>query len=199
MLSVAHPPPRSGGGGPREAWWRGRLTRRFTVVGGVSSRPAPLPPRKRAVPLPRYRGAGSALTPAAAVRQISSPRAARPQLGDFLVASVIAAFFDVVGRDLELRPGLTLQFRDLFGARHGGLRRIVLLQHAIERRERLDARKRKPCAFERQVAEMKPYRPRLGDFLDLVEIARGAVPIADVSTPRPMALLSKTKPEKSVD
>src|SRR5271155_3344797 len=37
----------SGGGGPREAWWRGRLTRRFVVVAGETTRPAPLPPRKR--------------------------------------------------------------------------------------------------------------------------------------------------------
>src|SRR5580698_7043427 len=42
----------------REAWWRGRLTRRFVFVADISSRPAPLPPRKSAVPLPRYRGAG---------------------------------------------------------------------------------------------------------------------------------------------
>jgi hypothetical protein len=35
----------SGGGGPREAWWRGRVTRRFVFTAGQSSRSAPLPPR----------------------------------------------------------------------------------------------------------------------------------------------------------
>jgi hypothetical protein len=44
------PPPRSGGGGPCEAWWRGRAAKRLAV------RPAPLPPRKGVVPLPRFAG-----------------------------------------------------------------------------------------------------------------------------------------------
>jgi hypothetical protein len=39
---------RSGGGGPCEAWWRGR----------VREGKAPLPPRQGAVPPPRYCGAG---------------------------------------------------------------------------------------------------------------------------------------------
>ena len=38
-----------------------------------------------------------------------------------------------------------------------------------------------PRAFERHVAKMEPHRPRLGDLLDLVEIARGAVPVADAA------------------
>ena len=52
----------SGGGGPREAWWRGLLTRRFVVVerifddAGAPSTIRSL--RARMVPLPRYRGAG---------------------------------------------------------------------------------------------------------------------------------------------
>ena len=40
---------------------------------------------------------------------------------------------------------------------------------------------RQPRAFERHVAEIEPHRPRLGDLLDLVEIARGAGPVADAA------------------
>ena len=49
-----------GGGGPCEAWWRGLLTRRFVVVEGGSSRPAPSPPHCCAArsPLPHLRGGG---------------------------------------------------------------------------------------------------------------------------------------------
>jgi hypothetical protein len=50
-----YPPPRSETGrgrGTREAWWRGR------AVLEQAPRPTPLPPRKRAVPPPRYCGAG---------------------------------------------------------------------------------------------------------------------------------------------
>jgi anaerobic magnesium-protoporphyrin IX monomethyl ester cyclase len=47
----------SGQGGPREAWRKGRLTRRVTVA-EKSTRPAPPPPRKSAVILPHLRGGG---------------------------------------------------------------------------------------------------------------------------------------------
>ncbi len=65
-----YPPPRSGGGGPREAWWRGLLSQSFVAVAEeirtstcnnescVALRPAPPPPRKSAVPLPRFHGGG---------------------------------------------------------------------------------------------------------------------------------------------
>ncbi len=53
----------SGGGGPPEGWWRGRLTRRFVFVARLSSRPAPLPPRFR-LRAPRFGG----LKPAVARR-----------------------------------------------------------------------------------------------------------------------------------
>src|SRR5262249_13938744 len=45
----------------------------------------------------------------------------------------------------------------------------------------LNASESEPRAFERRVAETKTHRPRLGDLLDFVEIARGAVPIADAA------------------
>ena len=45
----------------------------------------------------------------------------------------------------------------------------------------LEVREGEPRAFERHVAEIEPHRPRLGDLLDLVEIARRAVPIADAA------------------
>jgi hypothetical protein len=35
--------------------------------------------------------------------------------------------------------------------------------------------------LQRYVAEEEPHRPRLGDLLDLVEVARGAAPIADAA------------------
>jgi len=53
-----HPSPRSGGGGPCVAWWRGPGHRHFACVAEQSSTLPPLPPRKCAVPPPRYRGAG---------------------------------------------------------------------------------------------------------------------------------------------
>ena len=43
-------PHASAGGGPREAWWRGRLTRDFVVVVERSSSQTPRPPCKSAVP-----------------------------------------------------------------------------------------------------------------------------------------------------
>jgi hypothetical protein len=50
----------SGGGGPREAWWRGLLTRRCTFVEGEfdeACAPSTIRSlRARMVPLPRYRG-----------------------------------------------------------------------------------------------------------------------------------------------
>ena len=52
----------AGEGGPREAWWRGRLTRRFVVVERIfdeARAPSTIRSlRARMVPLPRYRGAG---------------------------------------------------------------------------------------------------------------------------------------------
>ena len=56
-------PRESGGGGPCEAWWRGRLIQRAAFVAGESSKLAPLPPRKCAIPLPRFRGAGKIAQP----------------------------------------------------------------------------------------------------------------------------------------
>jgi hypothetical protein len=53
-------PRASGEGGPSCAarWWKGRWTRHFVVVERVSSSQTPLPPRKSAVPLPRFHGGG---------------------------------------------------------------------------------------------------------------------------------------------
>ena len=53
-------PRESGGGGPREAWWRGLLTWRFVVVAeNIVAAGAPSTTLlRRVVPLPRYRGAG---------------------------------------------------------------------------------------------------------------------------------------------
>jgi hypothetical protein len=106
------------------------------------------------------------------------------QLGEFFVAAVIAAFFDVVGRDLELLLGVALQRSDLLDTPHSRFRRIVLLQHAVERRERFDFCKREPRALERDVAEKEPHRPGFGDLLGFIEIARGAVPVADAAMER---------------
>jgi hypothetical protein len=58
---VCPPPCKRGRGTMRvqRAWWRGRVTRRSAFVAEEARRLAPLPPRKSAVPPPRYRGAGS--------------------------------------------------------------------------------------------------------------------------------------------
>ena len=53
---IYFPPPRSGGGGPREAWWRGPLRWSFVVGAERSSRPAPRPPRSARSPLPAIAG-----------------------------------------------------------------------------------------------------------------------------------------------
>jgi hypothetical protein len=39
-------------------------------------------------------------------------------------------------------------------------------------------------AFERHIAEMKLHRSRLSDFFDLVEIARGAIPVPETTAKR---------------
>src|SRR5208282_469595 len=58
-----YPPPRSGGGGPHEAWWRGRPAQMNASFGEQSVLlPTPLPPRKCAVPPPRFRGEGGPRT-----------------------------------------------------------------------------------------------------------------------------------------
>ncbi len=77
--SVASAPTKVGEGDPAFARWRGRLTRRFVVGAEISSRPAPRPPRKSAVPPPRYRGAGRVTPPRAAAR--SGGRAWRGRKG----------------------------------------------------------------------------------------------------------------------
>ncbi len=52
-------PPRDSGEGDRAlARWAGRGTRRHSCVDNEASSQTPPPPRKRAVPLPRYRGGG---------------------------------------------------------------------------------------------------------------------------------------------
>ena len=70
-------PRASGGGGPRVAWWRGRLTRRFVVVAREIVAACAPPTALRAVPPPRYRVAGSiALAFALA---FAHPAAAQPK------------------------------------------------------------------------------------------------------------------------
>ena len=102
------------------------------------------------------------------------------QLGKLLVAFVVAALGDVIGHGGELLCRFVVQALALRLARPLGLRRAVV-DEPIERRERLDAREREPRTLERHVAEIKPHRPRLGDLLDLVEIARSAGPVADTA------------------
>jgi hypothetical protein len=102
------------------------------------------------------------------------------ELGKLLVAPVIAAAHDQLARRSEVRPRLRRKLRALHGTRRLRLRRTVV-DEPVERRERRDARESEPRAFERHVAEKEPHRPRLGDLLDLIEIARGAVPVADAA------------------
>ena len=103
------------------------------------------------------------------------------QLRQLLVAPVIAARLNVIVRDRDLLLRLVFQLRNLLRAQHLRLRRIILFQHPVQRRERLDPRKRQPRALERHVAEIKPHRTRFGDLLHLVEIGCRAGPIADTA------------------
>ena len=114
-------------------------------------------------------------------RQVREPPLApehRVQFGDFLVALVVAAFGDEFARDGELRAGFLLEPRGLggVGARGSG---GAGFEEAVQRREGFAAREREPRAFQRDVAEVEPHRPRLRDLLDLVEIARGGGEVAD--------------------
>src|SRR5258708_3747710 len=102
------------------------------------------------------------------------------ELGKLLVAPVVAAALDQLARRREVHPRRLRELRALLGAGRLRLRRTIV-DEPVERRKRGDAREREPRAFERHIAEIKPHRPRLGDLLDLVEIARGAVPIADTA------------------
>jgi hypothetical protein len=102
------------------------------------------------------------------------------EFGKFLIAPVIAAALDQLARRGEVHPCLLRELRALLGAGLHGRRRTVV-DEPIERRERRDAGESEPRAFERHVAEKEPHRPRLGDLLDLVEIARGATPVADAA------------------
>src|SRR5271155_886533 len=54
-------PRESGGGGPCEAWWRGRLNRSFAFFAGESLRPAPLPPPLGRAPPPVFTGEDKSL------------------------------------------------------------------------------------------------------------------------------------------
>ena len=58
-------------------------------------------------------------------------------------------------------------------------RRRAWLDEPVQRRESFAPRQGQPRALKRAIAEVEPHRPWLGDLLDLVEVARGAVPIAD--------------------
>jgi hypothetical protein len=60
----------SGGGGPREAWWRGRLTRSLSFDERDSSRPAPLPPSSAC-----FASSGWSPLPAIAGREAKARRA----------------------------------------------------------------------------------------------------------------------------
>ena len=102
------------------------------------------------------------------------------QLSELLVAPVVAAGLDVIGRRGELLRRLVVQGLALCLARPLRLRRAVI-DEPIERRERLAVREREPRTLERHVAKKEPHWPRLSDLLDLIEIARGAVPIADAA------------------
>ena len=58
MKSDSFLPRESGEGGPSEGRWKGRRTQRAPFVDNTATSQAPLPPRKSAVPLPRFHGGG---------------------------------------------------------------------------------------------------------------------------------------------
>ena len=57
-VTLSFLPRENGGGGPREAWWKGRGTQRNSFDDSETTTQTPPPPRNGAVPLPRYRGGG---------------------------------------------------------------------------------------------------------------------------------------------
>jgi hypothetical protein len=102
------------------------------------------------------------------------------QFSQFRVATVITTSLNVFCGNSELFRSLIFQERRLNVIRLGPLRRTVISQF-LERRERFDFGEREPRAFKRHVAKKEPHRPGLGDLLNLIEIACGAVPVADVA------------------
>src|SRR5579883_1316072 len=76
----AYPPPRSGGGGPCETWWRGLRPIRI-----IPNRRRPPSTALRAVPLPRFRGGGK-LRPFQFASQIAQRtfNMRRAELGGFV-------------------------------------------------------------------------------------------------------------------
>ena len=101
------------------------------------------------------------------------------ELAELLVAPMVAALGDELARDVELPcapRSLSAAAAAASGTTGGGgLGSTRPLSGANASR----SRQREPRALERDVAEIKPHRPRLGDLLRLVEIALCAVPVAD--------------------
>src|SRR5271169_164435 len=102
------------------------------------------------------------------------------QFGEFLVAQVVAALFNEVGSDGKLLCRFVMQAVTLRLASRLRLH-WAIVGEPIERRERLAARKGEPSAFERQVTEIETHPPQLGDLLDFVKMAHGAIPTADAA------------------
>jgi hypothetical protein len=63
-----------------------------------------------------------------------------------------------------------------------GIKKLLGDWKRYKRRERRGAREGEPRAFERQIAQINPHRAWLRDLLDVIEIARGTVPVSDAAT-----------------
>ncbi len=91
---------------------------------------------------------------------------------------MIAAFGYELARRVELFVRLLQEPRGLGPVGQSGRRRARLGER-VQRREGFALRQSEPRAFEREVAEIEPHRPRLGDLLHVVEVAPRAVPFAE--------------------
>jgi hypothetical protein len=114
-------------------------------------------------------------------RQIGEAAAAGDdgvKLGELLIAAVVAAFGDELAPNVELLQRLSLEPGRRGRVGQSGRRR-ARFDEAVQRRGRFDSRKRKPRPFERDVAQIKPHRPWLGDLRRFGEIAPRAVPVAE--------------------
>ena len=100
------------------------------------------------------------------------------ELGELRIPPMIAAIRDQLARRVELLARFLQEPRGLGGVGRSGRRR-ARVDEAVQRREGLDARKSEARSLERAIAKKEPHRPQLGDLLDLVEVARCAIPVAD--------------------
>jgi hypothetical protein len=97
------------------------------------------------------------------------------ELGQFLVATMVAAGLDIVGGDMQLSGRLLLQSKRLGGICYDRLQRKIVDEPA-KWREGLDICECQARAPQRYIAKKKLHLSWFSDLFDLIEIARSMAP-----------------------